>query len=357
MTDKSPRVFIAVATTRSEAVSRVLDLARDDLHAKIKGRVLIKPNFLSSVHHLSSTQAEAVRPLVKFLTDLTGVSVTIAEGGSRSTSQALDNFGYRTLMDEFGIEPVDLNHLTHSLSFEAVTVKGKTQTVEYTDIRSIADTIISVPVAKTHDTAMLTLSIKNMMGCLRRVHRPRMHGIAINNGIAGIAESFWNAIEDHPLVIKSFSGAVFFVVNSLRSRESKTDSAKKSGIVMQAGALAENLARMGEVLMPDIAVIDAFEAMEGDGPGSAGTAADMRIAVAGTDPVACDAVTASLMGFDPMTVGYLRLLHERGYGIADIDSIDIIGEDTLSIGRKLKPHRNYASQLRWRDALEMITDK
>lgn len=353
------RVAVATASDRTEAIMRALDCVSDDIRAKVRGRVMVKPNFLSSTHGLSSTHAGAVGAVLDFLGDTDAESVVVAEGGSRSTEQAFDNFGYRTVMDKYDAGTLDLNHVPHPLSFETITARGGVQTVEYADIRSVADTVISVPVAKTHDSASLTLSIKNMMGCLRRVHRPRMHGIVIGDGVSRAAEFLWNAVEGHPLVIKSFSGAVFTLVNGIRARDNRRGTSSQAssltGLVRQIGAMAENIARMAAVLMPDIAVIDAFEAMEGDGPGIAGTRVSMGAAVAGTDPVACDAVMAHLMGFDPMDIGYLRLLHERGMGVADLGEIDIAGDDPEAIARRFRPHRNHASQLRWREGLEAIT--
>ena len=357
MPESSPRVSIATAATREEAVARALDLIRDDILEKVRGRVMIKPNFLSSTDPLASTTADAVGPILSFLRDSSAESVIIAEGGSRSTSQALDTFGYRPLLKEFDIKAVDLNRVQHPLSFGAVTaLSGGEQDIQYADIRALADTVISVPVAKTHDCAMVTLSVKNMMGCIRRVHRPRMHGIVVGNMVSRIAERIWNAIERRTLVIKSFSGIVFTVVNRLRSRGADRRSGLKPGIVRQSGAMAENLARMGTVLMPDITVIDAFEAMEGDGPGSSGTPVDMRVAVAGTDPVACDAVMARLMGFDPMNVGHLHLLHERGLGVADTNIIETVGEKPEAVARAFKPHYNLPEQLRWRSCFRIVNE-
>ncbi len=340
-----PRVAIATGETREETVRKALALVRDDILAKVKGRVLIKPNFLSSVHHPASTQAGAVRPVLELLDDADTESVVIAEGGARSTPQALDNFGYRELAEEFGVELIDLNHVSFSRSFEIVTGKQGTQIAQYADIAAEADTIISVPVAKTHDAALVTLSVKNMMGCLRRVHRPRMHGFKIGDSISSLAEFFWDTIEGHPFVIRSFSGVVFTVARMKRAHVGHGGL----GLLRHVGAMSENIARLGRVLMPDIAVIDAFEAMEGDGPGSAGTPVDIRVAVAGTDAVACDAVMAYMMGFDPGAIGYITLLDERGLGVADLNAIDIAGESPERLRRSFKPHINFPIQQRWRE--------
>jgi hypothetical protein len=48
--------------------------------------------------------------------------------------------------------------------------------------------------------------------------------------------------------------------------------------------------------------------------------------LASDDSVALDSVAARLMGFDPMQIGYLRLSHERGLGVADPRDIEVEGE-------------------------------
>lgn len=348
--NEQPRVAVATGKTREETVRKAIDLVREELLANIIGSVMIKPNFLSSVNNLASTLAGAVRPVIELLRDADAESVIIAEGGSRSTPQAFDNFGYREMAKQFSAECVDLNHGHFSRSFEIITGNRTSHIAQYADLTGKVDTIISVPVAKTHDTAGVTLSLKNMMGCLRRVHRPRMHGIRIGGLPSLIGETLWNTIEGHPLVIKSFSGVIFSIVQRIRSRNTKKDDSVNTGFIKQVGAMAENLARLGEILMPDIAIIDAFEAMEGDGPGSAGTPVAMKVAVVGTDPIACDTVMASMMGFESSDIGYLTLAHERGLGVADIGKIEIVGEDPGQLRRYFKPHSNFPVQKKWREA-------
>ena len=48
--------------------------------------------------------------------------------------------------------------------------------------------------------------------------------------------------------------------------------------------------------------------------------------LASDDSVALDSVAARLMGFDPMRIGYLRLSHDRGLGVADPRDIEVEGE-------------------------------
>src|SRR5438105_1115198 len=49
--------------------------------------------------------------------------------------------------------------------------------------------------------------------------------------------------------------------------------------------------------------------------------------LASEDQVAIDAVSAKMMGFDPMTVDYIRLAHEDGLGVGRPEEIDVVGAD------------------------------
>ena len=49
--------------------------------------------------------------------------------------------------------------------------------------------------------------------------------------------------------------------------------------------------------------------------------------LASEDQVAIDAISAKLMGFDPLSIKYIKLAHDKGLGLGDIDQIEIIGMD------------------------------
>ncbi len=72
-------------------------------------------------------------------------------------------------------------------------------------------------------------------------------------------------------------------------------------------------------------VVDGSVAGDGAGPRTMVPRERNRL-VAGADPVAVDAVGAALMGFDPLSIPYLRMAHERELGCADLDRIELAGE-------------------------------
>jgi len=66
----------------------------------------------------------------------------------------------------------------------------------------------------------------------------------------------------------------------------------------------------------------------GNGPGPR-TLVPVRgdLIFASGDQVAIDAVMAKVMGFEPMSIDYIRLAHEDGLGTGRIEEIEIVGED------------------------------
>jgi uncharacterized protein (DUF362 family) len=52
-----------------------------------------------------------------------------------------------------------------------------------------------------------------------------------------------------------------------------------------------------------------------------------NLILAASDSVAIDAIAARLMGFDPLSIPFLRMAHERGLGIADPRQIELVGDD------------------------------
>ena len=52
-----------------------------------------------------------------------------------------------------------------------------------------------------------------------------------------------------------------------------------------------------------------------------------NLILAAADSVAIDAIAARLMGFDPLSIPFLRMAHERGLGIADPRQIELVGDD------------------------------
>ncbi len=138
---------------------------------------------------------------------------------------------------------------------------------------ALSSTIVSVPKLKLHRLARVTLSLKNMMGAV------------------------------------SPKGAMH-------------------------ASLSENIVNLASIIKPSVAVIDGIIA--GEGHELSGNPVEMNLVVAGTDPVAVDAVGAALMGINPRSVKHLRLAEARGLGTCDLDQIEVLGEPIDNVARKFR---------------------
>jgi len=70
----------------------------------------------------------------------------------------------------------------------------------------------------------------------------------------------------------------------------------------------------------------------GDGPGPRAIVPHVKgYLLASSDQVAIDATSARLMGFDPLSIKFLKLAHDKGLGKADPREIEIVGEDISNV--------------------------
>lgn len=88
-----------------------------------------------------------------------------------------------------------------------------------------------------------------------------------------------------------------------------------------------DLLYMQKELHPGIfSVMDGTVCGDGAGPRTM-IPREQNIILASEDQVAIDAVAARLMGFDPLSIPYLKWSQDRGLGTADTSKIDIVGID------------------------------
>jgi uncharacterized protein (DUF362 family) len=139
------------------------------------------------------------------------------------------------------------------------------------------DIIVSIPVMKMHMHTDVTLSVKNMKGCLWRRSKVKLHMLAPIEG----------------------------------SNEKPINVA---------------IVDMASVLRPHLAIIDGTVGMEGLGPG-AGEPKLLDCVVVGVDGFAADAVACRLMGTRAEVVPHLSLGAERKLGVIDLNRINVSPEN------------------------------
>jgi len=325
-------VSIVKGQDRYQNVASALALIEDQISLEGKKLVLVKVNFVSTANQLAATHVEATRALLDFIRARYSGPLVIAEGAAMSpTFDGFKNYGYLPLASQYDALLLDLNQD----QWEEVEVLDRhlrpikvrvAKTVLESDFR------ISITPPKTHDTVVVTLTLKNIIvGSLIR-------DTGGTSALVDFARRFT------PSWLSSLP-----LVQGLKERTQQS-LFRNDKVAIHQGykAININLYRLARLVWPHLSIIDGFEGMEGDGPTS-GSPVPWRIALAGTDPLAVDSLTAYLMGFDPDEVGYLYYCKLAGLGIGDISAIKVVGNVALEeVRRRFRPHCSYKEQLSWR---------
>ena len=103
--------------------------------------------------------------------------------------------------------------------------------------------------------------------------------------------------------------------------------------------LVDLLAIQQEIHPGIFAVMDGTFA--GDGPGPRCMRPHEKdYMLASSDQVAIDAIAAKIMGFDPLSLKFIRLAHEHGLGCGDPREIEVVGEDISAVNFGFKCSTN-----------------
>lgn len=308
---EKPIVALVKGESRTKNIQRALKLIEDKIKAEIKKRVLkrgyilIKPNFVSTRRQLAATHVQAVETLLQFLREFYKGKIIIGEGASvGSTFEGYKNYGYFPLERKYKVKLVDLN-FDQGVDVFGLNADLKPMRLKIAKTLAKAPYKISITPMKTHDTAIVTLSIKNMAvgGLLKGGFRP------------------------------------FNLATRLLFKRPYQDY--KSAIHQGPKAINKTIAKLYEKTKPDLAVIDGFVGMERNGP-VGGEPVEMKVALASSDALAADTVGTYLMGFEPESIGYLYHLK------ADLKNVKVIGAKVKNCRKKFRPHDTYLEQARWK---------
>lgn len=300
-------VGIGTGSNRRENVRTAVERSAPQLASLMREEVMLKPNFLSGTNPVVCTHPDAVRGVLDVIMTLPERPrrVLIAEGGNETVpGECFRHMGYTDIPDEYDIpiELVDLNRETRWRNTRVYMVDGTWTTVRMP--RTVLDCpcVISVAVAKTHDGAMVTLALKNLiMGTILKRDRIKVHGYTTHHD------------RRHP---------------------------------QEARALSRNLIRLARHLYPHYSVVDGTVGIQGNGPGGTDTV-PLGLAAAGVDTIAVDAVISKVMGFEPLEVGTVFYGDAIGLGVGDLERIRVIGGRLDEHALSFKGHESIDLQRQW----------
>jgi hypothetical protein len=94
------------------------------------------------------------------------------------------------------------------------------------------------------------------------------------------------------------------------------------------------------------ATMDGTTAGDGAGPRMVQPVVK-NVILASADQVAIDAIAAKLMGFDPLSINYIRMAHDLGLGVGDPREIELVGDDVSGEDWGFEVGYNSHSFLAW----------
>lgn len=307
------KVALLKGNSRYENILESLKLIEDSVTEKLKGKekVIIKPNCVSDEIQKASTHVDAIKAVLDFLGK--DKRITLAEGSAYQTENAFKNFDYYALKENYNIDFVDLNNDDYEeISGFDRNLKPMKLGIAKTMLN--ADCIISLALLKTHDSAIATFGIKNVaVGSL-------------------IKKSLFPYRLENRFLRKVINRAT-----AIRNDKTKIHQGPK--------AIHKNIFELYKKVKPSISIIDAFEAMEGNGPVS-GSLVKMNLALTSVNALAADITAARLIGLNPKDIGYLYYCMQHENLTADIK---IIGDTTIEKEkRKFKMHFTFPQQTDWK---------
>ncbi|MDK2980009.1 MAG: hypothetical protein PWQ55_356 [Chloroflexota bacterium] len=290
-----------------EAVERAIFLLGGiERIAANKHSIMLKPNLVNDAKKCT-TNPHVVNALASLMKEA-GFAVSIGEGSAgadvfstgpncyikdpeilAAMQQAVfERLGYADFAGSLGVDLVNL----HTGEMVDVNVPDGLAYDELTISRSVIETdlLCSVPMMKTHERAVVTLGMKNLIG----LYPGTAYG------------SIRSTMHDHALAAGS-KGVSYEIIDMVKA------IGNKFGLV----------------------VIDGSTAMEGNGPVN-GDLVNMNVIIAGTNPLATDIVAASVMGYEPEEVPHFVQASKSGMQPFSLDDIEVRGETIDSVRRRFK---------------------
>jgi uncharacterized protein (DUF362 family) len=268
-------VSIARVENIFESVQKAVSLA-GGLGLKKDGVVVIKPNVKNQSQPGSGVVTD-IR-LVEAMIDLAfregAGRVVIAEGaaypsGGFDTMSAFESTGLTEIAGRWGVNVVDLNDYADSV--EVLISNGLVlERIKVGRAIIEADSVINMPVLKTHKHTLMSGCLKNVgVGCVTRHEKKMLHRVGLDEGIVDVYS----------------------------------------------------------LIRPQFHLVDAIVALEGDGPNSPpGKPKPLGLIVGGKDGLAVDIICAEIMGLNPDDVKHLVLACQQKLGCTKRKAILVKGE-------------------------------
>ncbi len=267
-----PHVSIVKGAPAAATRAAVEALGGMKRFVKTGQHIVIKPNmsFAQGVDSATTTHPEVVREVLVMCKEAGAGSVRVLDHSLQNMKLSLENSGILAACNS--VEEGICHHLMDTDFYSTENIGNAQEMRENAFMHDVlkADVIIAIPVAKSHSSAGVSLSLKGQMGLI--YDRYIMH--------------------------------------------SRYD-------------LATSIVDLNLKVKPHLSVIDATRVLTTNGPSGPGKVIKPNEVIASADPVAADATAIARYTWygkkiKPRQVRHVRQAHERGLGRMDIENLPFI---------------------------------
>lgn len=278
------RVSIVAYKKPFESVAKAVNIsgALDGLQSSDK--VFIKPNIVFWSSSVSMppwgviTTSRIVEDVVKQIKDRGVSQIIIGEGtvtsdpkDRKTQAHAFETLGYNKIAEKYGVKLVNV----FEDDFKKVDL-GENISFRFAAKLLESDFVVSLPVLKTHAQTKVSLSYKNIKGCLDMESRKICHSERMDRD------------------------------------------------------LDYNIACFVKTLPRSCAIIDGIYTLE-RGPAYTGKARRSDIIIASEDMLSADIVGALTLGIDPADVPHIAIMCKKQNISPSVESVNIVGEQLESV--------------------------
>ncbi|WP_165244049.1 DUF362 domain-containing protein [Paludisphaera soli] len=334
--DDAIKVAVVQGDRRRGAVAQALALIADDVRAAVQpyGSATIVPTLDELGRGWASTDHDTLSATVDALIASGARSLDVVAGkfdARPSASTCYERLGYLAETSGRPVAYHDLDSEPDAWTPRQAVVGGRAETLRLSSRAVAAGCRVSLAVARTDGTFRLGLGLPAMAAVLQRDDRKGFEAGMLARRVpsrlvpaCSVLETWRGRLARAWLAVRSVDGGMRLTGAERRSLD-------------RIERATERLSAVAAIAPPRISLIDGFSGMHGQAP-RLGTSLRLGTVIAGTDPVAVDAVAAAIMGFDPLDVAYLRRAQAAGLGVADLAAITIVGEPWSQVRRNCRRH-------------------
>jgi len=342
--DNTIKVAVVRSDRRRGAVAEAFALIADDVRRCVKAdsTPVIVPNLDNPARPWTCTHRDTLSAATDAILGAGASSIMIAAGTGRRghpTCDQFDRLGYRGELWNRPATFLDLDSDTDSghggepwTTIRWINPRGEPVPLRICSRVAAARCRVSLGVVRTHGLYRVGLGLTDLTG----VFHPDdgyLPGQERGAGGGPLRVPYWAAP-----VVESWRGWMVRAWLGLRSiaggMRLTGSERRRLEWVEQA---TSSLVGLAALMQPRVSLIDGFAAMEGEGP-RYGRRRALGTVIAGTDPVAVDAVAASIMGFEPREIAYLRQAEIMGLGTADLAAITLVGDPVSACRHRFRRH-------------------